>query len=110
MYDTFLSKVKDLELNTKTLLVALKYAMEVVEVSELKGEAQKKEAIILLKRFVLECSDSAIVTSCLKMIDGGVVDTAIDMVVDATKGKLLINQTVEVAEEAVKKAVSCFGC
>ena len=43
MYDTFLSKVKDLELNTKTLLVALKYAMEVVEVSELKGEAQKKD-------------------------------------------------------------------
>ncbi len=79
-------------------------------IEELKGEAQKKEAIILLKRFVLECSDSAIVTSCLKMIDSGVIDTAIDVVVDATKGKILINQTVEVAEDVMNKAVSCFGC
>ena len=110
MYDAFLSKVKDLELNTKTLLIALKYAMEVVEVSELKGEAQKKKVIVMLKRFVLECGAPQYVTPCLKLIDSGVIDTAIDVVVDATKGNILINQTVEVAEDVMNKAVSCFGC
>ena len=62
----------------------------------------------MLKQFVLECADPSLVTPCLKLIDSGVIDAAIDVVVDATKGKILINlKTVD--EEVMKKAVSCFG-
>lgn len=85
------TKCLNIEINDKFLLV-VKYAMEIVELTELKGNEQKIMVINIIKKLVEESNmDNEKKSLCLLLINNGTVESTIDMIVDATKGKLNIN-------------------
>ena len=47
-------KVGNMEINAQTVITVLRFAMEVVEATQLKGEAQKELAIKLVRQIVVE--------------------------------------------------------
>ena len=91
-------KLQGVEVSVENLMVVLRFAMEVVEVTELKGGAQKELAIRLVRTLVVEAPVSDEKEKLmLDMIDQGVLGNTVDLVVDASKGNLNINKVVKVA-------------
>tara|TARA_A100001011_G_scaffold229208_1_gene237345 strand:- start:283 stop:624 length:342 start_codon:yes stop_codon:yes gene_type:complete len=91
-------KLHNVEVTVENFMVILRFAMEVVEVTQLKGSAQKELAIRLVRQIVVE----APITDekeklLLDMIDQGVLGNTVDLVVDASKGNVNINNVVKVA-------------
>jgi hypothetical protein len=92
------SKLDGNEVSVENFMDIVRFAMEVVEVTQLKGSAQKELAIRLVRTIVVE---APIVNTkeklLLDMIDHGVLGNTVDLVVDASRGKLDVNTIVKVA-------------
>jgi hypothetical protein len=97
LYENFKQKIKDIEILPKNLITLLTYAMEVVELSQLKGSDQKDAALQLITQLIDESSLS------VDIVKSGVASNAIDIIVDATKGKLMVNQHVKKAKGAIEQ-------
>ena len=103
-YDECLKKLKvkiselNLEITPDTITTVIKLAMEVVEASKLKGEAQKKLVTKIVRKVVV---DAPIADEkeklLLDMVDQGVVGNVIELVVSASKGEVDVNAAVKVA-------------
>ena len=101
-------KMGPLELNGRTLMVAMRYAMELVELTELKGEAQKQLVIRLLQRLVKDAPLSVKKEElCMKLINAGIVGQTIDLIIDATKGNLQVNNIVQTVTTAMMSTRCC---
>lgn len=112
VYESSLSKLKekigDLVINAETIVQVLKFAMEVVEVTELKGSAQKELAIKLVRVVVVEAPISDEKEKLLlDMIDNNILSNTVDLVIAATQGKLDINTVVEVGQACCQ--TGCMG-
>ena len=99
VFETSLEKLKsrvgDIEITPQTLMIIMKYAMEVIEISELKGSEQKEMSIRLIRSVVSDSSLEAEKKSiCLQMIDSGALGQTIDLIIDATKGRIQVNQKI----------------
>jgi hypothetical protein len=91
-------KFKDTEVNAGNLITILRFAMEIVETTEAKGEEQKKLAIKLVRQMIVDAPiKDEKETLLLDIIDNGILSNTIDLVVDASKGNVNINKVVEVA-------------
>tara|TARA_X000000950_G_C13673882_1_gene561069 strand:- start:18 stop:371 length:354 start_codon:yes stop_codon:yes gene_type:complete len=97
-------KIKDLDINAKTIISVVRFAMEIVEVTTLKGMEQRKLVEKLVRQIVIDApiSDNK-EQALLYMIDEGIVGDIIDLVISATKGDLNINAAVEISK------VCCMG-
>ena len=96
--DKLKTRIGELEITPQSVISVMKYAMEIVELSELKGADQKDMAIRLVKAVVTESSiDEGRKKVCLDIIESGALAQTIDLVIDATKGRVRINQIVQVA-------------
>jgi len=96
-------KLGDMEINAQTILTVTRFSMEVVEATKLKGAAQKELAIKLVRQVVVEAPISDDKEKLLlDMIDQGILADTIELVVDASKGKLDINTVVTVASGCCK--------
>ena len=85
-------KIGHTEINAQTVITILRFAMEVVETTQLKGEAQKELAIKLVRQVVVEAPISDEKEQLLlNMIDAGILADTVELVVDATKGDLDVN-------------------
>ena len=92
------SKLVGGEVSVENFMVIVRLAMEVVEVTKLKGKEQKDLVIRLVRTVVVEAPISDDKEKLLlDMIDNGVLGNTVDLVVDASKGKLDINNLVQVA-------------
>ena len=114
VFESSLEKLKnrmgDVEITPQTLIFVMKYAMEIVELSALKGSEQKEMALRLIRNIVSETEfDAARKKVCLEMIDSGVLGQTIDLVIDATKGRIQINQQL-ILETATKCVPLLCGC
>jgi|TARA_B100000795_G_scaffold245967_1_gene211399 hypothetical protein len=80
------------------IMKIVRFAMEVVEVTELKGEAQKDLSIVLIQQVIV---DAPITDEkeklLLDMIESGILGSTIDFVVAATKGELGLNGILNTA-------------
>lgn len=89
----------EINMDTRTALECLRYSMEVVELSELKGIAQKEMAVELIKALLNETpmdeSKKIIIQS---LLDEDIFGDTIDIIVDATQGNVNVNQVQEVAK------------
>ena len=91
-------KLQGIEVAVENVMLVLRFAMEVVEVTELKGSAQKELALRLVRTVVVEAPVSDEKEKLmLDMIDQGVLGNTVDLVVDASKGNLNINKVIKVA-------------
>ena len=91
-------KTTGLDVNPKTIMTILKFSMEVVETTKLKGEDQKELAVKLVRQIVVE----APITDdkeklLLDMIDEDILGDTINLIIAASKGELDINNVLEVA-------------
>ena len=69
--------------------------MEAIEDTPIKGEAQKEYAVKLLKALVQSQAEDPEKTILLGIIDSGILEGTIDLVVSATNGELNVNQVGE---------------
>ena len=99
------AKLGEAGVKKSTVALIIRYTMEVVEKTPLKGAAQKDFALRLIGDLVAELPDGDEKAFLSDMIaSGGIADT-IDLVVSATKGDLDVNKVAKVA------ATSCLsGC
>ena len=98
--ETLKARIADVEITPQTLIFVLKYAMEIIELSELKGADQKDMAIRLVKAVVTESSiEEGRKKVCLDIIESGALAQTIDLVIEATKGNININQVVNAAKK-----------
>lgn len=87
------------EVTVQSLITIVKYAMEAVEISELKGSEQREMALRLVRRIIVDAPISDEQEKlCLDMLDSGVLGQTMDLVVDATNGHVGVNQVVGLAE------------
>lgn len=95
--------IGDMEINAQTVIKVLQFAMEVVEATQVKGPAQRELAIKLVRQIVVDAPISDEKEKLLlDMIDQGILLHTIELVIDASKGKLDINTVVTVAASCCK--------
>ena len=112
----FHQKIEGIEINAETIMTLLRYAMELVELSEIKGPQQKEMALKLLTLAIEDsCLDASHKETYLNMVKNGVMATTVDIIVDATKGKLAVNKTIKQAKgilaqvkNVINGLVSCY--
>lgn len=86
-------QLKDTKLEPFNIHIVLKYVMEAVEDTPLKGIEQKDMALSLIRELVnaqTENDDQKV--AMLILLDNGTIGNMIDLIVDATKGKLDVNK------------------
>ena len=90
-------KLQNVEVTVENFMVIVRFAMEVVEVTQLKGSAQKELAISLVRQVVV---DAPITDEkekfLLDMIDNGTVGNTIDLIVGVSRGEIDINTVTQV--------------
>jgi hypothetical protein len=101
-FDTYMKmlkvKLQDVEINVENFMTILRFSMEVVEITQLKGSAQKDLALKLVRAVVVEAPISDEKEKLmLDIIDQGVLGNTVDLVVEASKGNVNINDAVKVA-------------
>ena len=112
----FHQKIEGIEINAETVMTLLRYAMEVVELSEIKGPQQKEMALKLLTLAIEDsCLDASHKETYLNMVKNGIMATTVDIIIDATKGKLAVNKTIKQAKgiwvqvrNVINGLVSCY--
>ena len=105
IYDSALKKVKEkvsaISITPSTLHLIIKYVMEEVEETPTKGAEQKEMALKLIRALVVDLTEGEDEEVLLKLIDNNSVSNLIDLIVDATKGKLNINAVTKVTSGCI---------
>tara|TARA_Y100000385_G_scaffold290553_2_gene364206 strand:- start:36 stop:518 length:483 start_codon:yes stop_codon:yes gene_type:complete len=100
IYESTLNKVKEkvslITIRPSTLHLIIKYVMEEVEKTPTKGTEQKEMALKLIRALVVDLTENEDEKVLLKLLDDGTISNMIDLIVDATKGKLNINTIAKV--------------
>ena len=83
-----------LNLDSKADIVPiLRIIMEAIEDKELSGPQQKDLAKLVLQNVINKSTmDDEHKKLCLELIDNGIIENTIDLISDASKGKLKINK------------------
>ena len=90
-------KIGDTEINPKNIMYVVKIAMEVVELTEVKGKDQKILVNKLIAKLVMDAPiKDAKEKLLLDILDEGIVDEVIELVVSASKGELNLNAVKDV--------------
>ena len=84
-------KISNISVRTTTLHLIIKYVMEYVEYTTLKGSEQKELALKLIRALIIDLTENDDETVLLQLLDNGTIGNMIDLIVDATHGKLDIN-------------------
>ena len=95
VFEELEKKAKEVGIKSETLTVLLRFTMEAIEDTPIKGEAQKEYAVKLLKALVQSQAEDPEKTILLGIIDSGILEGTIDLVVSATNGELNVNQVGE---------------
>ena len=111
LLDQLRPKLGPLEINGRTLMIAMRYAMELVELTELKGEEHKQ----LVTRILQQLANDAQLSEkkeqlCLKLINSGIIGQTIDLIVDASKGNMKINEASRIATAITTQAIVETKC
>ena len=65
--------------------------MESIEETPIKGAEQKEMALKLIRALVVDFTDGEDEKVLVQLLDDGTISNMIDLIVDATRGKLNIN-------------------
>jgi len=91
-------KIEGIEVNADTVITILKYAMEVVELSKAKGNAQRELSIKLVRQVVVDAPiNDEKEKLLLDLIDNGILANTVELVVDASRGDIDVNNVAQVA-------------
>ena len=97
-----LMEVKDklgtTSIGAKTLHLLIRYTMEVIEKTPTKGKEQLEFALKVITAIIQELPDSDEKIFLVTSLTNGGIENTIELVVDASRGKLEINQVIEVVK------------
>ena len=99
------NKIQDISIKPNTIHLLLQYVMEYVEETPLKGEEQKKMCLRIFRSLIMELTDGDKEEVLLQLLNDGTISNLIELIVDASKGKLNINTAVATS---IGCANSCF--
>jgi hypothetical protein len=106
-YEQLTGKIGDMEITPQTIITILRFTMEIVELSDTKGEEQKELVEKLVKHVVVDAPISDFKEKLmLDMIDEGILGDMTSLIVSASKGELDINAIAATAGVCCK---SCIG-
>jgi hypothetical protein len=98
------TRVEGVGINPQSLISIGRHAMEISEKSKLKGADKKKLVISMLTKLVAETELSTEnKAACTALIDGGVVESTIDLVIEASRGHLKFNK------KSLKRIIKTFA-
>lgn len=96
LLDTIKNNLKPEEISFNTIISNISYVMELVENTIVKGDTQKHLAVYVFRTFIEQSSlEEDIKSSILLLIDSGLVENTVDVVISASMGSLNINKTIE---------------
>lgn len=109
LYDTTLEIIKEkvsvINIRPSTLHLIIKYVMEEIEDTPLKGIEQKEMALNLIRALVIDFTEGDDEDVLLKLLDDGTIGNMIDLIVDATRGNLNINAIATVSSGCINSCV-----
>ena len=98
-------KLSNITIRASTIHLIIKYVMETVEKTPIKGTEQKDLALRLIRELIVDLTDNEDETILLKLLDDGTISNMIDLIVDATRGRLNINRVVTVSSKLIYTCV-----
>jgi hypothetical protein len=98
-------KLSVVNIRTSTLHLIIKYVMEEIEDTHIKGSEQKEFALRLIKELVIDLTDDEDEKVLLQLIDDGTIANMIDLIVDATRGKLNVNSLAKVGSGLFNRCI-----
>lgn len=104
VFEALVEKTKEMGVKKSTLALIIKFVMEAVEDTPMKGSEQKEYSLRLIKSLVIELAEGEDKEYLLIAIDSGSVGDTIDLIVAASKGELNVNMVIDTA------ASSCLPC
>ena len=87
----------EIGISPSTLSLVIKYTMEAVEKTPTKGPAQMDFALRVIGDLIGELPDSDEKVFLTQTLDNGGIKSTIELIIQATKGEINVNQVVEVA-------------
>lgn len=102
-YRLLTSKIRS-PMTPENMMIYVKLAMELTEITELKGAEQKQLVIDIIRKVVEDNANKDYKKLCEDFIDSGTLSQTIDIIVDATKGRLNINNN---SKSLIKRIVVC---
>ena len=109
VYETTLAKLKvkvsAITIRSSTLHLIIKYVMELVEQTPLKGSEQKEMALKLIKALIIDFTEGEDERVLLQLLDDGTIGNMIDLIVDATKGRLDVNTAIQVTTGCLNRCL-----
>ena len=104
--DVYLKVVKEMlkgtPINVTSIHLILKTVMEVVEGTPIKGSEQKTVALKILRQLFIDFTDDDLESTLIGLLDSGAINNLIDLIVDASKGKMNINTVVKTTKVCCK--------
>ena len=111
IYAQLKDRLGDVEINVTTITTVVKFSMEIVEMTQLKGAEQKKMVEKLVRKVVEDAPISDEKEKfLLDMVDEGVVGDIIEMVVSASKGEMNLNSVADVGKTCCMGFLKYKGC
>lgn len=103
-------KAREFGVKKSTLAIVIKFVMEAVEKTPLKGSKQKEYALRLIRALIDDLATGDDKQFLLIALDSGSVADTIDLVAAAAKGDINVNKAVEVATRSCLAALlaCCF--
>ena len=98
-------KLSNITIRASTIHLIIKYVMETVEKTPIKGTEQKDLALRLIRALIVDLTDKEDEKILLKLLDDGTISNMIDLIVDATRGRLNINRVVTVSSKLISSCV-----
>jgi hypothetical protein len=101
IYDDAWLKLKDrmgdLAIHSTSMPLIIKYVIEILEGTHIKGKDKKTMALKLMKSIIVDLTNGDDEKILTQLLDDGTISDLIDLVIDATKGKLDVNVAVKIA-------------
>ncbi len=94
-------KLANVSLRPNTVHLVIKYIMELIEETPIKGVEQKEFALKVMRELFKDLTEGEDETVLLKLLDDGSISNIIDLVVDATNGKINVNAAIETSVQCV---------
>ena len=102
-------KISVVDIRASTIHLIIKYVIEELDNSELKGTEKKEMALKLIKEIIKDLTEGEDEKKLLTMLEDGTVSNLIDLIIDATKGKINVNMIAETSISCIAKCVPiCF--
>ena len=112
VFDAAFTKLKQklsvVTIRLSTVHLIIKHIMETVEETPLKGEEQRNMALKLMRATIIDFTDGADEEVLLQLLDDGTIGNFIDLIVDATHGKLNINSAINVGSGCIRRCIPYF--